>query len=864
MCSMCRLIKWSAAALVVFLLVPATARGQAAITGVVRDASGAVIPGVSVEAASPVLIEKVRSATTDGTGQYRILDLRPGTYSVTFELSGFTTVKRQGIELSGTFVATVNAELRVGGVAETITVTGESPVVDVQSATQQTVVNKDIIEQIPTGRQITSVGGLLPGNSDRPDVGGSTLNVSSGGGTIHGGNTNDTRSLVDGMSIGWSGSASNQIMPPIGGSQEVTIGPAGGLGEAESGGIILNIVPRDGSNRLSGSFFGTGSNGSMQSNNYTAALKAEGLSSPNNVIKNYDLNPMFGGPIKKDKVWFYLTARAFDQENTVAGLFANSAPRLSYLYVPNMSIPAETDSLTTSATIRLTIQVTPRNKVNVAWDEQGRCVDCKANASDPGGYPTGSNAAPEGSAKNYAAPTRLQQVTYQSPITSKLLLEGGFGTYLQRYGLRPPTNGTYDPSVVAAENIGSAFPNTVFRAPTLYWSDWVGTYTWRASLSYVTGSNNLKVGYSDGRYDGTRNRYPNDPTNPIDLYTFNGFDASGNPKPSSITVTAAPISSEFIIHPLALYAQDSWSRKRLTLQGGLRFDWTTTNFAADPLYALNGNYPQIGPSPLVPVPIQFTNPALLTGVNFKDISPRMATTVDVFGNGRTAFKLNVGRYVRTQTGDGDPLDLNPVNRVLNTGGPGGSTPFSTTRSWSGPLITDGNGNVQLNCNLANPAANGNCGAYSNQTFGQLIQGQQVFTNNFDPKVTQGWGVRPYEWDLLASVQQQILNGVSAEVGYYRRWAGNFLVAQNLDVTAADFNTFNVTVADPRLPGGVETVNSLYNVSPAKFGLTNNIVTAASNFGYQFQHWNGVDTKVTGHWRGATFQAGTSTGRQSTG
>jgi carboxypeptidase family protein len=115
-------------AVVCLVLVPAAAFAQASIAGVVRDTSGAVLPGVTVEAASPVLIEKVRSVVTDGTGQYKVVDLRPGTYSVTFTLTGFNAFKREGIELAGTFTATVNAELRVGALEETVTVTGDSPI----------------------------------------------------------------------------------------------------------------------------------------------------------------------------------------------------------------------------------------------------------------------------------------------------------------------------------------------------------------------------------------------------------------------------------------------------------------------------------------------------------------------------------------------------------------------------------------------------------------------------------------------------------------------------------------------------------------------------------------------------------------
>src|SRR4026207_766190 len=127
------------------LMLPAIVWAQATITGTAKDTSGAVLPGVTVEAASPALIERVRSVVTDDTGQYRIVDLRPGTYTVTFTLPGFSTVKREGIELSGAFVATVNGDLKVGALEETITVTGETPVVDVQSAKVQQTVSKDVL-----------------------------------------------------------------------------------------------------------------------------------------------------------------------------------------------------------------------------------------------------------------------------------------------------------------------------------------------------------------------------------------------------------------------------------------------------------------------------------------------------------------------------------------------------------------------------------------------------------------------------------------------------------------------------------------------------------------------------------------------
>src|SRR5436190_4577883 len=277
---MLKFVLRAASALVVLLLLPAAAYAQAAITGVARDASGGVLPGVTVEAASPVLIEKVRSVITDATGQYRIVDLRPGTYSVTFTLPGFSTVKREGIELSGNFVATVNGDLKVGALEETITVTGETPIVDVQSAKVQQTVSKDIIAAIPSSRNAAGIQALIPGMSSTSDSGGISGTAGGSAGTIHGGKGNDSRTYADGLDTGWAGGNTAGAMPNVAGSQEVVVSTSGGLGEAETAGVVLNVIPREGANTFSGQFSASGASGAMQGSNYTQSLIDQGLKAP--------------------------------------------------------------------------------------------------------------------------------------------------------------------------------------------------------------------------------------------------------------------------------------------------------------------------------------------------------------------------------------------------------------------------------------------------------------------------------------------------------------------------------------------------------------------------------------------------------
>ena len=291
-----------AAALFVTLLLPAAAYAQAAITGVVRDTSGAVLPGVTVEAASPVLIERTRSVVSDDTGQYRIVDLRPGTYSVTFTLPGFNTVKREGIELTGDFVATVTAELRVGALEETVTVTGESPTVDVQSTRVQNIVDKEVLAAIPSSRGATGIQSLVPGMSSNGDAGGITGGSGGMAGFIHGARASDSRTLHDGINTGWAGANSNAAVSNVAGSQETVLTVSGGLGEAETAGAMLNIIPRDGGNQFSGTMFVSGASGGMQGSNYTDDLRAAGLRSPAELKKVYDFNPMGGGRIIRGQI----------------------------------------------------------------------------------------------------------------------------------------------------------------------------------------------------------------------------------------------------------------------------------------------------------------------------------------------------------------------------------------------------------------------------------------------------------------------------------------------------------------------------------------------------------------------------------
>src|SRR4051812_7217493 len=361
-------------AFLLLVLVPAVAFAQATIAGVVKDASGAVLPGVTVEASSPALIEKSRTAVTDGTGTYRIVDLRPGTYTVTFSLAGFNTVKREGIELTGSFTATLNTELRVGALEETITVTGETPIVDTQSVRRQVTVSNDIISSMPAARSYAGVMMLIPATTTQA---GANLDIQVTPGMLvfggAGGRTNEARIQVDGLNTGaaFNGAGVSSYVVDIGNAQEISMTTSGGLGEAEVGGPSFSIVPKTGGNSIKGSVYASNVTKGMVGDNYTQALKDAGLTTPGKLFKLWDYNVGVGGPIKKDKVWFFAQFRDEGSHRTIPGMFANlnMGDPNAWTYVADPSRPAVAAGSWRNGALRLTFQPSARNKINLFWDQ---------------------------------------------------------------------------------------------------------------------------------------------------------------------------------------------------------------------------------------------------------------------------------------------------------------------------------------------------------------------------------------------------------------------------------------------------------------------------------------------------------------
>jgi hypothetical protein len=858
------------------VLAPALAFGQATITGVVKDASGGVLPGVTVEASSPALIEKVRVATTDGSGQYRIIDLRPGTYTVTFTLTGFNTVRREDIQLTGTFVASVDADLRVGAIEETITVTGESPIVDVQSIRRQTTVDGDVIASLPTSRSYGALFQLVPAvTGGSRDVQALPALVVFGG---PGGRGNEGRLQVDGLGVGapLSGGGVSSFAPDIGNAAEVTFTTSGGLGEAEVGGPTMNIVPKTGGNTVRGTVYFAGVKSGMVGSNYTEELRTAGLRAAGKLLKLWDFNAGVGGPILKDRIWYFFGNREQGSWQSVPGMYANlnAGDRTKFIYVPDLSRQAVTAGDWRVFNLRLTTQPTARDRINLYWDEQLPCQGAAWPGVDDGcrqqperdwviggapgsagtfGLATATQSPEFG---NYAGPgharQRVQQATWTSTLTNRLLIDAGFGTNYSHYGgQEAPGNPTRPMPRLLEQCQGAAPANAVPGACahgisnlTFGSQDWTSNQGFvlstRASASYVTGAHSMKFGYQGGYHRVNQSYFSND-THLIYRMNYG--------VPNLLTLDLKPFRTGQRTRSDAFYAQEQWTLGRWTLQGALRYDHAWSYFPDQ----------QIGPVRFLPT--AFVLPAQEGVKGYHDITPRGGAAYDVFGNGYTSVKINVGKYLEAATNHTTYSLSNPAARVAGSPVLGG--PPAVTRTW-----TDANANYTPDCDLLNPAisdlrtSGGDfCGALSNQNFGKPI-----FSGSFDPGILEGWGVRPSDWQFGVSVQQRLLDGVSMEIGYYRRWLQNFTVVDNLSVAATDFDKFQIIAPlDSRLPnGGGYPITGLYNVKQASFGLTNSFTTWSNTYGDETSMYNGVQLNVTARMRnGLTVQGGVNSGKTVT-
>jgi hypothetical protein len=839
------------------VLLPSLAFAQGTLTGTVRDQSGAVLPGVTVEAASPALIEKVRIAVTDNAGQYRITGLNPGTYSLTFTITGFNVVKREGIELGGTTTLTIPIDLRVGALEETITVTGETPVVDVQTAQKETVLSSDVVSAIPGSRSVGTLLNAVPG-----------LNVNDGAlaasptmtfFAARGGPINEGRMAINGMTIAApfnGGGVSTYILDSIN-VDEVVVSVGGGLGETDIGGPIMNLVPRAGGNAFRGQGFVNNAGDWSRGNNLTDELRAVGINETPGIINSYDASVSYGGPIRRDRLWFFGSYRSLNTAAAVPGIVynANAYDASRWDWVGDPSVTLRTLQGRESYIGRITAQVSSKHRVTYNHEYQRRCegstlkieTDSGCNRRSADWVAVGAGNAlisPEANNLYFGnLPYHVNQAVWTAPMTNKILLEAGFTRFMFRGGTtgRPAPDGITDLIQVTEQstaiNPATGLPyapraNYVYRGVANYNPNYANPNSWRASASYVTGSHEMKVGYQ-GAYIRVKN-WQHVSESQLN-YRFN------QGVPNQITFRLPEFHLSDRTSTAALYVQDKWTRGRLTLQGALRYDRAWSFTPAD-----HNGTPFTSPFNAAPITFERT-----PGVDsFNDITPRFGAAYDVFGTGKTAVKFNLGHYLDAATNDSEYTSNSPSARIVRT----------ASRNW-----TDTNNNKVVDCNIMNFDANGECLAMTgnDRNFG----GVSANLTQVNPDTLKGWGVRQNDWQWGVTVQHEVIPRLSVETSYNRRWFNGFKVTDNTVRGPEDYDQFTITAPqDPRLPDGGGYPITLFMVTAAAANRgAANYVTFEEDFGpARTNYWHGVDFTLNARLRqGLTLQFGTQTGRSVT-
>ena len=745
-----------------FCLLPGIASAQSEITGVVTDASGAVLPGVTVEAASPALIEKVRTATTDEAGRYAIVNLRPGTYTVTFSLAGFSSFVRDRMVLPSDFTATINAELSVGTVQETVTVSGQAPAVDVSSTQRTTVVERELLDSLPTGRTFQAIGSLVVGiRVSEPNVGGARSAINQRL-VAYGSVAKDTTIAVDGMKAstiidgGDDQADHNEAM-----TAEVTVQTSGLTADVARGGPHVNLIPREGGNTLSSTTYLGYTDGAWQSNNL-GELISRGLSQPDSVDVLYYANVSAGGPIRRDKLWFFGGYGDAGNNNIVADSF-----------YPDGS-PGIYDQRVTNYTLRLTSQLNLKNRITSHFDYARK----KLGHEFTSGIDVATASWARVPIRKYTASAK-----WTSTLSNNLLLETGAFAVENAQGRKYHPGIRQDPFTPAwyataarvdlvrgTTTTSPTIPERTEKAPTQLIS---------SALSYVAGAHTVKTGVQWG-FGFFRQQQ----------YGSNGdlTQRYRDGVPDSVIVYNTPTLATNRMHAdLGFYVQDSWRvTNRLTVSPGIRFEYLNSSIDA-------GSAPAGRFVPARELPSQSDLP------NWFDIAPRFGVVYDLTGDSRTAIKGTVNKYNRSFTVDlarlYDPLFLQ-----------------QDTRNWSDCDFVPGTSRcsgLALATNGDNIAQDNEIGPSNNRRFGAAPE------RHFDPD-----SKRPYDLEYTLGVEREVLTGVSVAATWFRRESYNFQQTINRLVSISDYTSFEVTNPFTGEP------MPIYNLNPAKQGLVDLLDTTA--------------------------------------
>lgn len=595
-------------------LTPAIARAQvsaASIVGQVQDETGAPLPGATVDVSSPSLIERTKSTVTGADGSYNVVDLRPGEYTVTVTLEGFQTVRQEQIVLSAGFTATVNARLPVGKIEEQVVVHGGSPVIDVRSNTSERPLHKELLEGIPVGRVPNVAVMLVPGAvTARPDVGGSETGQ-TGGVSIHGSQTRDLVWNTDGLDMTSntaSGGLSGQY-PNQGAYQEIVVNTKALPAEIGAGGVSVNMITRDGGDTFRGDLFGTFTNNSLQSSNVTREQRDRGLVAPSATDIFYDLNAGIGGPIARDRLWFYGSARRFRVDRFEANTFNPDGTQ------------ALDENLIWNTTGKLTWQINQANRLSAFSDYNYKVRDHRRQTTAAYQF-----VSPEAS---YYSPLwgPVSNVKLTSTIGNNLLVDAGFSWYYVPWSLdyQPDLAPDALPRIDIARSTLTGAPAPSMVRAGQERRTWSGVVSW---LPRWRGEHQVRTGvqFQHAPYGRT-------------------FDSLGhgdlmaryrNGVPDSVLVYNTPVTTSMDQYELGLFLQDSWTiARRLTVNAGLRFERHIGSI----------NEQSAAAGTFVPARTYAEQAKV---VDWKNVVPRVALVYDLFGTGRTALKLSASQYAQRQ------------------------------------------------------------------------------------------------------------------------------------------------------------------------------------------------------------------------
>ncbi len=625
-----------AVSLIVFSSMAAAQTLTGSITGQATDAQGAALAGVKVTVSGKALIGGSQSATTDSGGHYTFNLLPPGNYDLKFEMQGFKTFSRTGIEINAAFVATVNATLEIGAMSETVTITGEAPVIDTKSNIQQTVLDQKLLENLPSGRDPWAVGRIVPGmQMGKIDVGGSN-GMQQTGFTIHGSVAGQSQYSIDGLNINWAGGnegGSTALYYDQGMFQEVNFQTNALPAEVSVGGTYMNMVTKSGGNDFHGNVLFYYTNENIQSDNFTKNSKFDPfrvirptLNGGNPLTRSYDLNGNVGGPIIKDRLWFFTSFRQWGADKRVLG--ARN---------PDGSFAID-DNRIVNIVGKGTWKISENNTLSYMYNNNQK--DRFHRRDTPPSF------IEDKASWLQDQPGVSHHLGWTSTLSPRTIIDAKLGFMMIIFPLRyqadvQPTDLTRTDSTLSTRT-GAApynYENPTYRIQA------------DAALSHTAnwgGSHNLKVGEQFSRQFFRQ------------TYNVNG-DLNLNYQDGvarTITIYNTPLNQLSYLHTLGLYAQDSWTvKQRLTLNLGARFEYVVGSVPAQSSGA--GTF--VGQRSFQEI----------KGVpNLKDIAPRLAFAYDLLGNGRTVIRGNYGRYF-LQVGAGFVVNVNPL--IFDNG---------VTRSWA--------------------------------------------------------------------------------------------------------------------------------------------------------------------------------------